>query len=95
MDELSDDGVVVEGRNDSAVLIGLPGGLVEQGVGADQAEHLAEVAAQADGDRRDQLGELLGVRDRRPPADQSESQMVERMPFAQVGLCRLPRAMPA
>ena len=46
--ELSYDGVVVEGRDDAPLLVGLTRCLVEQGVRADQVEQLAEVAAQPD-----------------------------------------------
>jgi hypothetical protein len=61
--ELPDDRVVLEGGDDPAAAVTLSGGLVEDGVGADQTQEGTEVAAKPYGQGWNQVGEGLGVRD--------------------------------
>src|SRR5918994_1735064 len=61
--ELAHARVIVQGGDQAAAVVTLSGGLVEDGVGTDQAEKGAEVPAEPDCQGRNHLGEGLGVGD--------------------------------
>jgi hypothetical protein len=65
-DQLSHHRIVLKRRLDSALVVALPPGSVQQGVGTDQVEDRREVAPQADGGGGHLLCQGLRVRDQRP-----------------------------